>query len=95
MAVNPSSPWRISATSTINGKDLKLTYASPRFDEALKKLGLGEEKRQEIVEQVMREGTCQHIQDLPQSVRDTFVVSADITAEEHVRMQAVAAGLRG
>src|ERR1044071_784002 len=72
-----------------NGKDLKLTYASPRFDEALQKLGLGEEKRQEIVEQVMREGTCQHIMELPQSVRDTFVVSADITAEEHVRMQAV------
>jgi ribonucleotide reductase alpha subunit len=70
-----------------NGKDLKLTYASPRFDEALKKLGLGEEKRQEIVEQVMREGTCQHIIDIPQSVRDTFVVSGDITAEEHVRMQ--------
>jgi ribonucleoside-diphosphate reductase alpha chain len=70
-----------------NGKDLKLAYASPRFDEALKKLGLGEEKRQEIVEQVMREGTCQHIKEIPQSVRDTFVVSADITAEEHVRMQ--------
>ena len=71
-----------------NGKDLKLTYASPRFDEALKKLGLGEEKRQEIVEQVMKEGTCQHISDIPQAVRDTFVVSGDITAEEHVRMQA-------
>src|SRR5574338_46977 len=71
-----------------NGKDLKLTYASPRFDEALKKLGLGEEKRQEIVEQVMREGTCQHITEIPQAVRDIFVVSADITAEEHVRMQA-------
>ena len=70
-----------------NGKDLKLTYASPRFDEALKKLGLGEEKRQEIVEQVMREGTCQHITEIPQNVRDTFVVSGDITAEEHVRMQ--------
>jgi ribonucleoside-diphosphate reductase alpha chain len=70
-----------------NGKDLKLTYASPRFDEALKKLGLGEEKRQEIVEQVMREGTCQHIAEIPQRVRDTFVVSGDITAEEHVRMQ--------
>jgi ribonucleotide reductase alpha subunit len=70
-----------------NGKDLKLTYASPRFDEALKKLGLGEEKRQEIVEQVMREGTCQHISEIPQAVRDTFVVSGDITAEEHVRMQ--------
>ena len=71
-----------------NGKDLKLTYASPRFDEALKKLGLGEEKRQEIVEQVMRQGTCQNITDIPQPVRDTFVVSGDITAEEHVRMQA-------
>jgi ribonucleoside-diphosphate reductase alpha chain len=71
-----------------NGKDLRLTYASPRFDEALKKLGLGEEKRQEIVEQVMRDGTCQHIKELPQPVRDTFVVSSDITAEEHVRMQA-------
>ena len=71
-----------------HGKDLKLTYASPRFDAVLKKLGLGEEKRQEIVEQVMSEGTCQHIAELPQAVRDTFVVSADITAEEHVRMQA-------
>ena len=71
-----------------NGKDLKLTYASPRFDEALKKLGLGEEKRQEIVEQVMHDGTCQNITEIPQAVRDTFVVSADITAEEHVLMQA-------
>ncbi|MBL8100079.1 MAG: adenosylcobalamin-dependent ribonucleoside-diphosphate reductase [Anaerolineales bacterium] len=71
-----------------NGKDLKLTYASPRFDEALKKLGLGEEKRQEIVEQVMNEGTCQNIAEIPQKVRDTFVVSGDVTAEEHVRMQA-------
>lgn len=71
-----------------NGKDLKLTYASPRFDEALKELGLGEEKRQEIVEHVMSEGSCQHVAELPQAARDTFVVSADITAEEHVRMQA-------
>jgi ribonucleoside-diphosphate reductase alpha chain len=71
-----------------NGKDLKLAYASPRFDDALKRLGLGEEKRQEIVEQVMVEGTCQHIKEIPQAVRDTFVVSLDITAEEHVRMQA-------
>ncbi len=71
-----------------NGKDLKLTYASPRFGEALKKLGLGEEKRQEVVEQVMSEGTCQHIAEIPQAVRDIFVVSGDVTAEEHVRMQA-------
>ncbi len=70
-----------------HGKDLQLTYASPRFDHALRQLGLGEEKRLEIVEQVMREGTCRQIQEIPQSIREVFVVSADITAEEHVRMQ--------
>ena len=36
----------------------------------------------------MEQGTCQEIAELPQSVRHTFVVSQDITAEEHVRMQA-------
>ena len=71
-----------------HGKDLQLPYASPRFDDALRKLGLGEEKRQEIVERVMHLGTCQAITELPQSLRDVFVVSGDITAEEHVRMQA-------
>jgi ribonucleoside-diphosphate reductase alpha chain len=70
-----------------NGKDLTLTYASPRFDEALKNLGLGEEKRQEIVERVMNDGTCQNVIEIPQAVRDTFVVSGDITADEHVLMQ--------
>lgn len=71
-----------------HGKDLQLTYASPRFDAALRKLGLGEEKRQEIVERVLRDGSCTGAEEIPQSVRDVFVVSADISAEEHVRMQA-------
>ena len=70
------------------GKDLQLTYASPRFEEALKGAGLGEEKRQEVIEQVMREGTCQGIDAVPDHIQNTFVVSADISAEEHVRMQA-------
>lgn len=71
-----------------NGKDLQLTYASPRFDEALKQAGLGEEKRKEVIEQVMREGTCQGIPGVPERIQNSFVVSADISAEEHVRMQA-------
>jgi ribonucleoside-diphosphate reductase alpha chain len=71
-----------------NGKDLKLTYASPAFELELQKLGVEPEKREEILEQIMREGSCQNVEALPQQVRDTFVVSADITAEEHVRMQA-------
>ncbi len=71
-----------------NGKDLQLTYASPRFDEALKGAGLGEEKRQEVIEEIMREGTCQGVAAVPEDIQNTFVVSADISAEEHVRMQA-------
>jgi ribonucleoside-diphosphate reductase alpha chain len=71
-----------------NGKDLKLTYASPAFEAALQKLGIEPEKREEILDQIMREGSCQHVEALPEEVREAFVVSADITAEEHVRMQA-------
>ena len=71
-----------------NGQDLKLTYTSPQFSAKLDALGLEPEKKEEIINQVMAEGTCQNIEELPQDMRDTFVVSADITADEHVRMQA-------
>ncbi len=71
-----------------NGKDLQLTYVSPRFMAALKKAGLDGEARQEIIERIMEEGTCQHIEAVPKEIRDVFVVSMDITAEEHVRTQA-------
>jgi ribonucleoside-diphosphate reductase alpha chain len=71
-----------------SGKDLQLTYTSPLFEEALIQAGIEEEDRQLIVEQVMEIGSCQEIRDVPEAVRDVFVVSQDITAEEHVRMQA-------
>jgi len=71
-----------------NGKDLQLTYASPLFEEALKKEGTDPEVAAQIIDQVMLHGTCQDIEALPESMRHTFVVSQDITAEEHVRMQA-------
>lgn len=70
------------------GKDLQLAYASPMFDQALIETGLDPEARQEVIEQVMKAGSCQNISELPESVRDVFVVSQDISAEEHVRMQA-------
>lgn len=71
-----------------NGKDLQLTYASPRFEDALRAAGIGEEKLTELVEEVMTEGTCQPLDDIPDRIRHAFVVSSDISAEEHVRMQA-------
>jgi ribonucleoside-diphosphate reductase alpha chain len=70
-----------------NGQDLKLTYTSPAFEQALEGAGFDLEARQEIIERVMRDGTCQHIPEVPESIRDIFVVSADITADDHVRMQ--------
>jgi ribonucleoside-diphosphate reductase alpha chain len=35
----------------------------------------------------MEEGSCQDIRELPEHIRHTFVVSQDVSAEEHVRMQ--------
>ena len=71
-----------------NGKDVQLTYVSPQFEAALKKAQIEEEQRQRIIEHVLEYGTCQDIEELPQSIRHVFVVSMDISAEEHVRMQA-------
>ena len=71
-----------------NGKDLQLTYTSPLFDQALIDAGLDDQTREKVIEHVMAEGTCQDLEQIPASVRDTFVVSGDISADEHVRMQA-------
>ncbi|RPI33225.1 MAG: adenosylcobalamin-dependent ribonucleoside-diphosphate reductase [Chloroflexota bacterium] len=71
-----------------NGKDLQLTYTSPLFEKALTEAGQDEAKRQAVIQQVMDLGSCQGIEDVPESVQHTFVVSQDISAEEHVRMQA-------
>ena len=71
-----------------NGKDLQLQYTSPLFERALLDAGLDETTRNEIIAEVNRVGSCQHIEKLPVSIRNTFVVSSDITPEEHVRMQA-------
>jgi ribonucleoside-diphosphate reductase alpha chain len=71
------------------GEDLQLTYASPAFEQALIEEGYDDTTRQEIFNQVMREGTCQKCNAVPAHVKDIFVVSQDINAEEHVRMQAV------
>ncbi|HWQ84991.1 MAG TPA: ribonucleoside-diphosphate reductase, adenosylcobalamin-dependent, partial [Anaerolineales bacterium] len=70
------------------GKDLQLTYTSPLFEQALISSGLSEAARAEIVEYAMSHGTCQDYPGVPEAIKHTFVVSQDITAEEHVRMQA-------
>ncbi|MFH2103759.1 MAG: adenosylcobalamin-dependent ribonucleoside-diphosphate reductase [Chloroflexota bacterium] len=70
------------------GKDLRLSYTSPRFEQTLETAGIKEDDRRTIIEKVMHRGTCQDIPEVPKALREVFVVAADITAEEHVRMQA-------
>ena len=67
---------------------LTLTYVSPLFDKALNSLNLKEESKKKIVERVLETGSCRDILDLPEKIRNTFVVSADVLPEEHIKMQA-------
>lgn len=71
-----------------NGRDVKLQYTSPLFEKALLDAGLDDPTRQRIIERVALTGSCQDIAELPEHIRRVFVVAGDITAEEHVRMQA-------
>jgi ribonucleoside-diphosphate reductase alpha chain len=71
-----------------NGKDLVLNYASPLFEQALELSGLDPETRQHVIDEVAECGTCQKVSAVPANVRNVFVVSQDISSEEHVRMQA-------
>ncbi len=70
------------------GGDVPLTYVSPLFLTALDKAGITGERRERIVEQIVLTGTCQGVDELPQELQHTFVVSQDITPTEHVLMQA-------
>ncbi len=71
-----------------NGQDLELRYVSPLFLQALAEAGLDDAARESIVQQVAATGSCQDVEAVPPAVRDVFVVAGDISAEEHVRMQA-------
>jgi ribonucleoside-diphosphate reductase alpha chain len=71
-----------------NGKDLQLAYASPAFERALDMANITGEIRDGIIASVMLEGSCQHITELPEEFRQIYVVSQDISASEHVEMQA-------
>jgi ribonucleoside-diphosphate reductase alpha chain len=71
-----------------DAEKMTLTYVSPMFEQALGSLDLTKEQRENIVNKVVQTGTCQNIPELPQKIKDVFVVSQDVTAEEHILMQA-------
>ena len=68
--------------------DVELMYASPLFEQALERAGIDHATRQRIIEKTSLTGSCQDLDEVPAEIRDTFVVASDVSAEEHVRMQA-------
>jgi ribonucleoside-diphosphate reductase alpha chain len=71
-----------------NGEDLELQYTSPLFEEALNKAGIDPTIREVVISQISEAGSCQELDEVPDEIRQAFVVASDITPEEHVRMQA-------
>ena len=67
----------------------ELSYTSPMFDQVLEKSGLSHGQRDNVYEEVRRKGTVQGIKQVPEEIRRVFVVSQDITPEQHIQMQAV------
>ncbi len=66
----------------------QLQYTSPLLTKALDDAGIVGNERERIIEQVNMTGTLQGLEGVPESIKHTFVVSSDVTAEQHVRMQA-------
>ena len=70
------------------GGQIALRYVSPVFEAALRATDLEPELIESILEQVRLSGSCQAVSDVPAEIRDVFVVSGDVEAEGHIRMQA-------
>ena len=68
--------------------EIDLIYSSPLFSEALDQAGLDPDLKEKLINTVIESGTCQGVEGIPAEIENTFVVSGDITAEEHVKVQA-------
>lgn len=73
------------------GKEWReMYYTSDLFNKQLSKSNLQTKEKKIIFEKVRNNGgSCQNIKEVPKAIRDIFVVSSDLSVEEHVRMQAV------
>jgi ribonucleoside-diphosphate reductase alpha chain len=67
---------------------IPLHYVSPLFQEALDNAGFSADKQAQILDRVSIHGSCQQIEELPEDIKEVFVVASDIPAEGHIRMQA-------
>lgn len=63
-------------------------YLNKYFQAELERRKFTKKQIEEIKKEVIKAGTIQHLTDLPEDLRNVFVVSLDIAGEDHVRMQA-------
>ena len=63
-------------------------YLNKYFEAELKKRRMSHEEIAKIKEEVTKTGSIQYLTDLPQDLRDTFVISMDMDGVHHIRMQA-------
>ncbi|MFA5049978.1 MAG: adenosylcobalamin-dependent ribonucleoside-diphosphate reductase [Candidatus Micrarchaeia archaeon] len=63
----------------------KFYYSNELFEKVLKSRGLYSE---ELMQEVIDNGTIQALNSIPEDIRKVFVISYDINSEEHVKMQA-------
>ena len=73
------------------GKEWReMYYTSDLFNKQLSNSNLQTKQKKIIFEKVRNNGgSCQNIKEVPKEIRDIYVVSSDLSVEEHVWMQAV------
>ena len=63
-------------------------YFNRHFEAAISKYKLPKEKIKKVHDMIIKTGSIQSLDWLPEELRKTFVVAMDISAEDHVKMQA-------
>lgn len=69
----------------LGSNDIELYYTNPYLEEELKKRGL---YTKEVLQQIEEDGSIQNINQIPDDMKKVFVTSMDISAEDHILMQA-------
>lgn len=69
----------------ILGGKVQLYYVNKYLERVLKECGLYSE---ELVNRIIKDGSLQHILEVPEDIKRVFVTAMDISAEDHIRMQA-------
>lgn len=63
----------------------KLIYVNPYLEEALKEHDIYSE---ELIKEIESSGSIQHIEKIPEEIKKIYVTSMDISADDHIKMQA-------